>query len=493
MNAATLMGPRAVRRVGIPAAIVALAALAAASVVHGHPSSDDFSELAARVTPAVVNVSVEHDARTASAGDHPAAAMPQGTPFDEMFRHFMERGAPRLPMPAPGNRGRAAVGSGFLIDANGLVVTNHHVIAGADRIKVALDGGETFPAKLIGADKRTDLALLKIDAGRALPFVEFGGSSPVRPGDWVMTVGNPFGLGGTVTAGIVSARGRDLPGANIVDFLQIDAPINRGNSGGPTFDANGRVIGVNTAIYSPNGGSVGIGFAIPSDTAKKVIAELQENGRVARGWLGVTIQPLTPELARGLGLDKPEGVLIASVAPGGPADKSGLRQGDVVTGWNGAAVDRPKTLARGVADTPSGTTASVTVRRDGEVRHLSIETGSAPLSIAGATAEEPDAGGALAAAGLALTDIDPMARKRFAIADNVSGALIVRVAPGSAAAGQRLRPGDVIRRVGTKVTASAGEAIAAADELRKEDRVVAALLIRRGDGDRFVALDLRRA
>jgi len=493
MNAANLMGPRAVRRVGVPAAIVAFAALAAASVVQGHPSSDDFSDLAAKVTPAVVNVSVEHDARTASAGDHPATPMPQGTPFDDMFRRFMERGVPRSPMPAPENRGHAAVGSGFLIDAKGFVVTNHHVIAGADRIKVALDGGETFPATLVGVDKRTDLALLKIDAGRPLPFVEFGGSSHVRPGDWVMTVGNPFGLGGTVTAGIVSARGRDLPGATMVDFLQIDAPINKGNSGGPTFDANGRVIGVNTAIYSPNGGSVGIGFAVPSDTAKKVIAALKDTGRVARGWLGVTIQPLTPELARGLGLDKPDGVLIASVAPGGPAEKSGLHQGDVVTSWNGAAVDRPKTLARSVADTPSGTTANVTVRRGGELRQLSIETGTAPMSIASATAEQPNAGGALAAAGLALADIDPMARKQFAIAGNVSGALIVRVAPGSAAAGQQLRAGDVISRVGTKVIATAGEAIAAADELRKEDRAVAALLIRRGNGDRFVALDLRKA
>ena len=493
MNAPNFMRHRAVRRVGVPAAIVALAALAAASVARGHPTSEDFSELAAKVTPAVVNVSVEHDPQAASAGDRPGATPPQGTPYDEMFRRFLERGAPQFRMPAPENRGHAAVGSGFLIDAQGFVVTNQHVIAGADRIKVSLDDGETFPATLIGADKRTDLALLKIDAGRTLPFVEFGDSSHMRPGDWVMTVGNPFGLGGTVTAGIVSARGRDLPGATIVDFLQIDAPINRGSSGGPAFDADGRVIGVNTAIFSPNGGSVGIGFAIPSNTAKKVIAELKENGRVARGWLGVSIQSMTPELARGLGLDKPQGVLIASVAPGGPADKGGLRQGDVVTSWNGAVIDRPKALARQVADTPSGTTANVTVRRDGETRQLSIETGTAPKSVASAEPEVPGAGGALAAAGLALADIDPMARKRFAIADDVSGALIVGVAPGSTAAGQRLRAGDVIRRVGTQVVATAGEAIAAADELRKNDRAVAALLISRDDSDRFVALDLRKA
>ena len=493
MNAATLMRHRAVRRVGIPATVVAFAALAAASMVHGHPTSDDFSELAAKVTPAVVNVSVEHAPKTASAGDRQVAPFPEGTPHGEMFRRFLERGAPQFRRPEAEKRGHAAVGSGFLIDAEGFVVTNHHVIANADRIKVSLDGGETFSAKLIGADKRTDLALLKIDAGRPLPFVAFGDSSRVRPGDWVMTVGNPFGLGGTVTAGIVSARGRDLPGDTMVDFLQIDAPINRGSSGGPAFDAQGRVIGVNTAIYSPNGGSVGIGFAIPSDTAKKVIAELKDNGRVARGWLGVAIQSMTPELARGLGLDKPEGVLIASVAPGGPADKGGLRQGDVVTTWNGAAVDRPKVLARQVADTPSGTTARVTVRRDGKMQNLSIETGTAPKTLASADAEVPSTGGALAAAGLALADIDPMARKRFAIADDVSGALIVGVAPGSAASEQRLRAGDVIRKVGTKMVATAGEAVAAADELREMDRTVAALLISRDDGDRFIALELRKA
>jgi serine protease Do len=492
MKAVTFMGSRAIGRVGIPAAVVGLAALTAASVVHGHPASDDLANLAAKVTPAVVNVSVEHAQRTASAGGPSAMPFPEDSPFGEMFRRFMERGAPQFDMPSPGRRG-GAVGSGFLIDAKGYIVTNQHVIADADRIKVSLDGGETFAAKLIGADKRTDLALLKIDAKKALPFVEFGSSSGVRPGDWVMTVGNPFGLGGTVTAGIVSARGRDLPGGTMVDYLQIDAPINRGNSGGPAFDANGKVIGVNTAIFSPNGGSVGIGFAIPSDTAKKVIAELRENGRVERGWLGVTIQPLTPDLAEGLGLDKPEGVLIASVAPGGPADKGGLRQGDIVTGWNGAAIDRPNALARRVADTPAGTTARVSVRRSGKMLELKIETGTAPQAMASADTNTAGNGGALASAGLALADIDPPARKRFAIADGVSGALIVRVAPNSAAAEQQLRPGDVIRRVGNKAVASATEAIASADELKKGDRAIAALLITRGDGDHFVALELRKA
>ena len=492
MNVPTIMRHRAVRRVVVPATIVALAAVAAASVVRGHPASNDIAELAAKVTPAVVNVSVERAPATTAAGRRRSAPRPHGTPFDETFRRFFERG-PGSGMPGPEQPGHAALGSGFLIAADGYVVTNHHVIAGAGRIIVSLGDGETFAAKLVGADQRTDLALLKIDAGRTLPFVEFGDSSKVRPGDWVMTVGNPFGLGGTVTAGIVSARGRDLPGATMVDFLQIDAPINRGNSGGPAFGSDGRVIGVNSAIFSPTGGSVGIGFAIPSNTAKKVIAELKKDGHVARGWLGVTIQQLTPKLARGLGLDKPDGVLIASVAPGGPAAQGGLRPGDVVTRWNDAAVDRPNALARRVADTPSGSTASVVVWRDGKTRQVSILTGAAPKSLASADAGPIGVQGALAAAGLALADIDPMARKRFAIARHVSGALIVGVAPGSAAAMQRLRAGDVIRRVGSKVVANAGQAIAAADKLHNERRAVAALLVTGDGGDRFVALELRSA
>jgi serine protease Do len=493
MSAIALMCHRAVRRVVVPAAAVALAAVAAASVVQGHPSSDDFSELAASVTPAVVNVSVERAAGPLQADQRLGAPTPEGPPFDELFKRFLERGAPPFRRPVPDGHRRAAVGSGFLIDAEGHIVTNHHVIAGAGRIEVSLDGGESFAARLIGADKRTDLALLKIDAGRALPFVAFGVSSKVRPGDWVMTVGNPFGLGGTVTAGIVSARGRDLPGGTMVDFLQIDAPINRGNSGGPAFDAEGRVIGVNTAIFSPTGGSVGIGFAIPSDTAKKVIAELKENGRVERGWLGVTIQKMTSELARGLGLDKPNGVLIASVAPGGPAAKGGLRQGDVVTGWNGDGVDRPNALARRVAGTPAGTTARVTVWRAGATRELSIATGTVPRSLASADTEAVGTDGVPAKAGLALADIEPAARARFSISKDVSGALIVGVAPGSAAAEQGLRTGDVIRRVGNKAVSSVAQAIEAFDALHQERRAVAALLITRADGDRFVALDLRTA
>ena len=346
MFAITLMRHRAVRRVVVPGAVVALAAVAAASVVQGHPNSDDFSELAARVTPAVVNIAAEREAGPMSAGQGPGAPFPEGTPFAEL---------------------------------------------------------------------------------------------------------------------------------------------------GPAFDAEGRVIGVNTAIFSPTGGSVGIGFAIPSDTARSVIAELKKNGRVERGWLGVSIQRMTPGLAEGLGLDKPRGVLIAAIAPGGPAAKGGLRPGDVVTRWNGDEIDRPNRLARRVADTPAGATARVAVWRDGKTLELSIETGSAPDSLASADGTAMPPHGAPAAAGLALADIDPAARAHFGIADGVSGALIVAVAPGSAAAEQRLRAGDVIRRVGTTAVASAREAEAAFESLRKDRRAIAALLITSAEGDRFVALDLRSA
>jgi len=465
-------------------------------LAQARPAPAGFADLAEKVLPAVVNVSVEKKADNMvmmeEGGNMP---FPPGSPFDKFFRRFYDRDMPGPGMPnqgAPENppivRG---VGSGFIIDADGYVVTNNHVIDGSDRIEVTLADGDQYPARLIGRDEKTDLALLKIDAGRSLSFVRFGDSDAIRVGDWVLAVGNPFGLGGTVTAGIVSARGRDLVGGNIADFLQIDAPINRGNSGGPSFNTEGEVIGVNTAIVSPNGGSVGIGFAVPSTLVKQVVTELRENGHIERGWLGVSIQTITPDIAESLGLDKPRGALIAAVEPASPAAKAGLKAGDVVLGWNGKTVDKVSDLPRLVANASAGDKAKVTVWRGKAEQSLEIVVGKAPAEQAQASGEgEPGKNGAHAVpgAGLALADLTPALRQRFGIGDEVTGVLVARVEPSGAAARQGLQPGDVIRSVALEPVSSAGEAARKFEEQRKAGAKVVALAVWRQGAERFVAL-----
>ncbi|HWA47759.1 MAG TPA: Do family serine endopeptidase, partial [Dongiaceae bacterium] len=286
---------------------------------------------------------------------------PEGSPFEQFFKPFMDQQRQEMQKHP---RKVTSLGSGFIIDASGYVVTNNHVIDDAKNIEVTLTDGTEYPAKLIGADPKTDLALLKVEAKTELPHVSFGDSDKMRIGDWVMAVGNPFGLGGTVTAGIVSARGRDIHEGPYDDFLQIDAAINQGNSGGPTFSTNGDVIGINTAIVSPSGGSVGIGFAIPSNLAKPIIAELKQQGHIERGWLGVAIQELTPDLTQGLGLKSGQGALISSVQEKSPAEAAGLKAGDVVLDFGGHAIASPKDLSRIVAETPRNTSVPVKIWRN---------------------------------------------------------------------------------------------------------------------------------
>ena len=378
MLAESFIDRRAVHRVLMPGAVALFTAFAAASFAQARPSSSTFADIAAKAGAAVVNITVE-----GGGPDH--ATQRPGAPFAESpFREFMDRFFGRrtpgfdIPMPMPPHGYARGAGSGFIVDPTGYVVTNNHVVAGGGKVRVRLRDGAAFEARLIGGDDRTDLALLKIDAGRALPFVRFGDSDRVRAGDWVMTIGNPFGLGGTVTAGVVSARGRDLPGGPLVDFLQIDAPINRGSSGGPAFDEEGNVIGVNTAIFSPNGGNVGIGFAIPSNTAKTVVAALRADGKIERGWLGVHVQPLTQDLAKHLGLQAAAGALVASVLADGPAAKAGLAEGDVITKWDGKTVQRTRDLPRLVASTPIGKSVTIEVIRAGKTRSFAVETGRIP-------------------------------------------------------------------------------------------------------------------
>ncbi len=485
--------------------LTAMAVLITASVAVARPAPASFADLAEQVTPAVVNIAtvqkspmrfMSHDG--APGLDRPMP-VPPDSPFGEFFRRFFEGqpgpfGAPGAPS-EPGQKPRA-LGSGFIIDPDGHVVTNNHVIANAEEIEVVLADGTRYPARLVGRDAKTDLALLKIDAPEPLPHVAFGDSDRVRVGDWVLAVGNPFGLGGSVTAGIVSARGRDLQGGTIVDFLQIDAPINRGNSGGPTFNDRGEVIGVNTAIFSPNGGSVGIGFAVPSNIAKTVVADLRDDGRVSRGWLGVRIQPVTEDLAEGFGLAKPRGTLLSSVEPKSPAAAAGLRSGDIILGWNGKAIESPSDLARQVALTESGKTVPVTLWRNGAETTLSVTVGSSPDAKVRADAAPgtPSPGAAeRVPAGMTVADLSPELRRSYSVPKGVEGVLVTGVQPGSPAARQGLRRGDVITGA---ALAPVEDVDALADRLeaaRKAGRTMVALEVVRGGESRFVALPVARA
>jgi serine protease Do len=409
-----------------------------------------FGDLVSRVRPAVVTITSTERVQAEQA----SSPFPPGSEQDQTFRRFFG-GRP------DSNEGRLAkaLGSGFIVDAEGHVVTNNHVVDGASKVVVTLDDGRELDARVVGRDARTDIAVLQVDAGAKLPFLALGDSDKARPGDWVVAMGNPFGLGGTVTAGIVSARGRDIGAGPYDDFLQVDAPINRGNSGGPLFSTDGSVVGVNTAIFSPSGGSVGIGFAIPSNLVKQVVAELEEHGHLDRGYLGVMSQKLNPEMAAALKLPRATGALVADVEPNGPAAKAGLKPGDVVTAVNGTAVDDPRALARQVAALRPGTSAQVTVVRDGAEQKLAMTTAALPEKAADAgTPGEPSSGGKL---GLALAPINPAARESLGLGDDVKGAVIAAVRPNSPASEAGLKPGDVLQSVGNRPVATLEEAVQA--------------------------------
>src|SRR5215468_2659374 len=452
-----------------------------------------FADLAAKVSPAVVTISSAH--KVESSGDAMPDLpfdFPKGSPFEEFFRHFREQQRHAQPDHV------MALGSGFIIDPSGYIVTNNHVIEEATDIKVTLSTKQEYAAKLVGADSKTDLALLKIDAPARLPAVAFGNSDKMRVGDWVLAVGNPFGLGGTVTTGIISARGRDLQNGPFDDFLQIDAAINQGNSGGPTFNLAGEVVGINTAIASPNGGSVGIGFAIPSNLAKPVIAQLESHGTVERGWLGVGIQAVTPEIARAVGLDKPLGALVSQVEPNSPAARANLRKGDVIIGYNGQAVGNLHDLTRLVADTPAGRRADIIVWRDKSKATLRVAIAKQkPEEDAEATtaapAEPRATGTAVKALGATLATITPETRQELDIPDNVSGVVITDVDSNGSAADEGLRPGDIIEQVGQKKvhTPADVDAVVAAALAAKQDDVL--LLVNRQGNEVFVAIKVSHA
>ncbi len=458
---------------------------------------DSFADLAEEVSPAVVGIVVEKSFQGVAFEGDEAAPNPFGpnSPYREFFERFFGENFRGFQGHEGGHRSqpRKSLGSGFVVDAEGYVVTNNHVIDGGETITVTFTDGRELPAELIGADSRTDLALLKVNTDEALPAVEWGDSDAIRVGDWVMAVGNPFGLGGTVTVGVVSARGRDLRGGSLVDFLQLDAPINRGNSGGPAFNLEGEVIGINTAIFSPNGGSVGIGFAIPANTAEGIIEDLKDDGEVSRGWLGVNIQPITEEIAEGFSLPDEKGALIARVEPGSPAEAAGLKAGDVIRGWNGETIARFKDLPRFVAATPAGTTVPVEIWRDGKAVEKQVETGLLDSDrLASLTSPQSTPKGDMGELGLKLQSLDTETREALGLSEDATGVVITEVQPNSPAAEAGLRRGDVIKSAALEEISSAKELREAVKTARDDGQSRIPLLVLRRGEETFVTLPVQQ-
>jgi serine protease Do len=442
-----------------------------------HPAS--FADLVARVKPAVVSVRVriEESANTTNDNNEVIPFAP-GSPMEKFFQQF---GAPpngRLPR----REIITGEGSGFFISPDGYAVTNYHVVDGAKSVKVTTDDGTIYTAKVIGTDQKTDLALIKVDGKNDFPYVKFAEHTP-RIGDWVVAVGNPFGLGGTVTAGIVSARGRDIGAGPYDDYIQIDAPINKGNSGGPAFNVNGNVIGVNTAIYSPSGGSVGIGFDIPADTAKLVIAQLKEHGYVTRGWLGVEIQPVTAGIAESLGMKKAEGALVDEAQADTPAAKAGVQTGDVITAVNGKPIRNSRELAREVGGLAPNTSVKLEILRKGETRTITVTLGQMPNEKQ-AKAESPAPANESSHLGLSVVPAQDVAG-----AGN-KGVVVTAVDPTGPAAQQGIEAGDVILDIGGKPVADAGDVRKAVAEAKAERKHDVLMRVKTAKAVLFVAVPL---
>ena len=454
------------------------------------PFADLFAQLAGRLVGVVVNVSttqtIPQTPKTAQ--DVPQAA--PGSPLDEFFRDFFgEKGAPGGPnAPVPRT---ASLGSGFIVDPSGLIVTNNHVIASAEQITVTLSDDTTLQAQVVGRDAVTDLALLKVETKTPLPAASWGDSGKARVGDWVLAIGNPFGLGGTVTAGIISATARDIHSGPYDDFLQTDASINRGNSGGPMFNLNGEVIGINTAIFSVSGGSIGIGFAIPAALAQPIIDQLRATGKVERGWIGARIQPVTDDIAESVGLDKGRGAMIAVVDPNSPAAQAHLQPGDVILSYDGKLIDRSRQLPRLVADTPPDRVAHLSIWRDGKEFQVDLKVAALDPSRPpppAAEPEKPKPPPSIDALGLKLAKLSPELRKQFSVPDGAKGVVVVEVPQNSPGSAQGLRPGDLVVAVGHTPVGAPEEVQQLAAAARKAGRHNVLVRVEREGNPRFLAL-----
>lgn len=490
--------------------VVPHAAFAQAGGTNAGPAS--VADLAAGLLDAVVNISTSQNVKD-DTGAGPSPMIPQGSPFEEFFNDFFKGQGGKN----GSNHKVNSLGSGFVIDPAGYVVTNNHVIEGADDIEVIFPNGTKLKAKLIGTDTKTDLSVLKVEPKAPLKAVKFGDSKAMRIGDWVMAVGNPFGLGGSVSVGIVSARGRNINAGPYDNFIQTDAAINKGNSGGPLFNMKGEVIGINTAIISPSGGSIGIGFSVPSELAENVVKQLTEFGETRRGWLGVRIQPVTDDISTSLGLDSARGAMIAGVIKGGPVDNGVIKSGDVILSFDGKAVLEMRDLPRVVAESAIGTPLDVVIMRDGKQQTVQVTLGRLEDSneTAVADAKQPvlpegegedmepedganDKGGPEVndqapadLLGMSLAMLDGAGRKTFGIAESVEGVVITAVADGSPAAEKGLKAGEVIVEVAQDFVANPAAMLAKIKELKGEGRRNAHLMVAGASGDlRFVALPL---
>ncbi|MGB7102369.1 MAG: Do family serine endopeptidase [Xanthobacteraceae bacterium] len=443
-----------------------------------------FADIVAKVKPAVISVRVkmEQDVTPSAGMSDDEMPFPPGSPFERFFKRFG----------MPNGEGRHQVitgqGSGFFITADGYAVTNNHVVQKAENVQVTTDDGKIYTAKVIGTDPRTDLALIKVD-GKDFPYVKFADSTP-RIGDWVLAVGNPFGLGGTVTAGIVSARGRDIGAGPYDDFIQIDAPVNKGNSGGPSFDVDGNVIGVNTAIFSPSGGSVGIAFDIPADTVKTVIAQLRDKGSVTRGWIGVQIQSVTPDLADSLGLKKAAGALVSEPQPNSPAAKAGIESGDVITAVNGKSIADARELARKIGTMAPGVSVKLDLFRQGQEKSVDLTLGTLPSEHQAANQQNDHQGSDNAMPKLGLT-LAPSSQVSGGSEGN--GVVVTSVDPNGVAADHGFQVGDVILDVGGKSVTNPGDVRKQLSEARKEGKHALLFRVKSHEGTRFVALPLGTA
>jgi serine protease Do len=445
-----------------------------------------FADLVTRVKPAVISVRVRmNNAPQLSSLNEDDNTWPfrKDSPLDKFFRQF---GFQNMPNGMPQLRNTTAEGSGFFISADGYAVTNNHVISNAKTVEVVTDDGRTLPAKVIGADPRTDLAVIKVE-GRNFPFVKFADHDP-RIGDWVVAVGNPFGLGGTVTAGVVSARGRDIGSGPYDDFIQIDAPINKGNSGGPAFNLNGEVIGVNTAIYSPSGGSVGIGFDIPADTAKGVVEQLKDHGHVTRGWIGVHVQAVTSEIADSLGMKKAEGAIVDEPEAGSPAARAGIVAGDVITAVNGKDVTGSRDLARWIASIAPGTSVTLAVLHNHENKTVSLTLGQLPEQRQASAGEQGTTENAMPHLGLTLAPASDVAGT-----GGQGGVAVTSVDPNGPAAEHGVKEGDVILDVAGKAVSNPSDVRRQIADVSKEGKHAVLMRMKTSDGTRFVAIPLGNA
>ena len=451
------------------------------------------ADLAEKLSPAVVSIATTQ--KVAGGVQLQIPELPPDVPFRDMFEDFFKR---QRPGGRPEPRTVNSQGSGFVVDASGIIVTNNHVIEQSEDITVVFTDGSNLKAELIGRDTKTDIAVLRVKPDKPLIAVNFGDSDKLRVGDWVLAIGNPFGLGGSVSLGIVSARNRDINAGPYDDFIQTDAAINKGNSGGPLFNLQGEVVGVNTAIYSPSGGSVGIGFSVPAATVRGVVDQLKQYGETRRGWLGVRIQSLTDDLAEGLDIGKTQGALVAEVTPTGPAEKAGLKPRDVITEFDGKPIHEMKDLPRVVADTPIGKKVTVKVLREGKPVELTAEVGrleDGEKLVASANPENTPPAETADTLGMKLSIITDAQRQRFNIDEGLAGAIVTEVDPNGPAAEKRIEPGDVITEAGQKTVANPGDVAARVKDAETAQKKSVLLFVAKGGKQsemRFVAVRIKK-